>query len=203
MKRLLFTLAVVPVAFCVFGQADSLAYAVPQNVVIRAQDFSDCHNAALMGDGEAMRRVAVCYQTGVGVGKDLEQAIIWYGKAARAGNVEADFDIGTLYRDGIGFPKDDSEAAYWFRKAARNGNVKAMVEIARQFLDGKGVQQDDRIAAEYFWRAGSRGSAEGQYGYACMLRDGRGLPKTRRKLWNGSRRRQDRAIRMHPFRLTI
>ncbi len=81
MKRLLFTLAVVPVAFCVFGQADSLAYAVPQNVVIRAQDFSDCHNAALMGDGEAMRRVAVCYRIGVGVGKDLEQAIIWYGKS--------------------------------------------------------------------------------------------------------------------------
>ena len=203
MKRLLFTLAVVPVAFCVFGQADSLAYAVPQNVVIRAQDFSDCHNAALMGDGEAMRRVAVCYQTGVGVGKDLEQAIIWYGKAARAGNVEADFDIGALYRDGIGFPKDDSEAAYWFRKAARNGNVKAMVEIARQFLDGKGVQQDDRIAAEYF---GVQGPAEAQKANTampvCCATDA-GLPKTRRKLWNGSRRRQDRAIRMHPFRLTI
>ena len=113
------------------------------SVIIRAQDFADYHNAALMGDGEAMRRVAVCYQTGTGVGKDLEEAIIWYGKAARAGDVEAEFDIGTLYRDGIGFPQSDEEAAYWFRKAARNGSTKGMVEIGRQFLEGKGVQQDD------------------------------------------------------------
>lgn len=174
MNRLFLTLAISSAAaLCPAAQAVGQNDAPVGDVVIRAQDFADYHNAALMGDGEAMRRVAVCYQTGTGVGKDLEQAIIWYGKAARAGNVEADFDIGTLYRDGIGFPQDFSEAAYWFRKAARNGNAKAMVEIGKQFLEGRGVEQDDRIAAEYFWRAGSRGNAEGQKKYDEMKRAGR------------------------------
>ncbi len=152
-----------------------------KSIVIRASDFQEYKNAALMGDGEAMRRVAICYQTGTGVEKDLEEAIIWYGKSARTGNEEAEFDIGTLYRDGIGFPHSDEEAAYWFRKSAQNGNTKGMVEIGRMFLEGKGVQQDDIIAAEYFWRAGSRGNAEGQYQYATMLRDGKGVKRNKEK----------------------
>ena len=107
--------------------------------VVRGSDFSFYLNEAEAGDSEGMRRVAVCYQTGSGVEKDLRKAWEWYGKSAAAGNTEAQYDIGTLYRDGIGTARNYKEAAYWFRKAASNGHPKAMINIARQFAEGQGV----------------------------------------------------------------
>lgn len=185
MKAIFFSLITLSGLVCVLPASSSAYMPVEkpetQNIVIKAEQFNEYYNSAHAGDDEAMRRLAVCYQTGTGTDKNIDEAITWYGKSAKLGNAEAQYDIGTLYRDGIGFSQDSSEAAYWFRKAASNGNVKAMIETGRAFLEGRGVLQDDVIASEYFWRAGARGSAEGQYAYATMLRDGRGVKADRHK----------------------
>lgn len=149
----------------------------PEEVLVKGADLDLYAAGAAAGDGEAMRCLAVCYQTGTGVAKDLRKAWEWYGKAAAEGNVEAQYAIGTLYRDGIGTSVNYKESAYWFRKAASNGNAKAMINIARQFEEGKGVLADNRIAAENYWRAAERGENEGAYKFACMLRDGKGVGK--------------------------
>lgn len=149
----------------------------PDEILVRGADFVLYADGAAAGDSESMRRLAVCYQTGAGVAKDLRKAWEWYGKAAAEGNVEAQYAIGTLYRDGIGTAVNYKESAYWFRKAASNGNAKAMINIARQFEEGKGVLADNRIAAENYWRAAERGEEEGAYKFACMLRDGKGVGK--------------------------
>lgn len=105
--------------------------------IISGRDFPFYIKEAEAGDAEAMRRAAICYQTGAGVEKDLRKAWEWYGKAAAEGNTEAQYDIGTLYRDAIGTAQNYREAAYWFRKAASNGHSKAMINIARQFAEGR------------------------------------------------------------------
>lgn len=144
---------------------------------VRTADFEENIPKAEAGEAEPMRIVAVCYQTGTGVSKDLRKAWEWYGKSAAAGDVEAQYAIGTLYRDGIGIKKNDKEAAYWFRKAASHGHTGALINIARQFAEGRGVLKDYRIAAENYWRAAERGSAEGAYCFASMLSSGTGVDK--------------------------
>lgn len=153
----------------------------PSAFMVRADDFSSYLKEAEEGDSEGMRHLAICYQLGVGVDKDLEKAWEWYGRAAKNGNHEAQYDIGVLYRDGIGTERNHKESAYWFRKAASNGHAEAMVNIARQFAEGDGVLQDYRIAAENYWRAAERGNAEGAYYYAVLLRDGLGVKKNPEK----------------------
>ncbi len=167
MKTKLFRILTYVFCFCV-----TAAYAGEEAEIISGSDFPFYIKEAEAGDAEAMRRAAVCYQTGAGVEKDLRN-----GKAAAEGNTEAQYDIGTLYRDAIGTEQNYREAAYWFRKAASNGHSKAMINIARQFAEGKGVLQDYRIAAENYWRAAERGEEEGAYQFAVMLRDGIGVKK--------------------------
>lgn len=148
-----------------------------QGYFVRVADFAENMPKAEAGEAEAMRIVAICYQTGTGVAKDMRKAWEWYGKSAAAGDVEAQYVIGTLYRDGTGTKKNDKEAAYWFRKAASHGHTGALINIARQFAEGRGVLKDYRIAAENYWRAAERGSAEGAYCFASMLSSGTGVDK--------------------------
>lgn len=175
LKRLNYILALLFVASYLSGIAQTIPGETP--IVIKSSDFSTYMAEAGNGDSEAMRRLAVCYQTGTGVEKDVRKAWEWYGKSAAAGNTEAEYDIGVLYRDGIGTARNYTESAYWFRKAASNGHALAMLNIAHQFAKGEGVLQDYRIAAENYWRAAEKGNAEGAYYYACMLRDGIGVEK--------------------------
>ena len=132
MKTKLFRILTYVFCFCV-----TAAYAGEEAEIISGRDFPFYIKEAEAGDAEAMRRAAICYQTGAGVEKDLRKAWEWYGKAAAEGNTEAQYDIGTLYRDAIGTAQNYREAAYWFRKAASNGHSKAMINIARQFAEGK------------------------------------------------------------------
>lgn len=175
LKRLNYILVVLFAASYLYGMAQTITGDTP--IVIKSSDFSTYMAEAEKGDSEAMRRLAVCYQTGTGVEKDLRKAWEWYGKSAAEGNTEAEYDIGVLYRDGIGTAQNYKESAYWFRKAASNGHALAMLNIAHQFAKGEGVLQDYRIAAENYWRAAEKGNAEGAYYYACMLRDGIGVEK--------------------------
>lgn len=176
-KVLALILAASPVAVMSAASPTDSLWTVPVVTVVHASDVPQLRERAASGEAEAMRLLGVCYQTGTGVDKDLEESLRWFGKAARHGSDEAEYDLGVIYRDGIGVGQSWVESAYWFRKSAQNGNLKGMVNIGRQFADGKGVLQDSFIASEYYWRAGARGNAEGQYAYATMLRDGKGVRK--------------------------
>lgn len=147
-------------------------------------EITEYEQRAAAGDGEAMRKLAQCYEQGTGgVSRDLKEAWKWYGLAAQEGDLEAEYNIGRLYRDGIGTKQNFVESAYWFRKAARNGHVTAMLNIARQFEEGKGVLQDYTIAAENYWKAADRGNAEAAYRYAEMCRDGIGVKADKAKAY--------------------
>jgi TPR repeat protein len=52
--------------------------------------------AAANGSDSAMYNVGVLYENGIGVGKNRDQALVWYRGAARAGNVEAKRTLKSL-----------------------------------------------------------------------------------------------------------
>ena len=69
-----------------------------------------------------MNMLALSYDLGAGVKRDLKKAIFWYKKAAVAGNANAMVFIGTFYRYGHGVPQDIKKAKYWYGRAAARGN---------------------------------------------------------------------------------
>ena len=45
--------------------------------------------SAMQGDGDAQYAVGLCYEEGMGVEVDLDEALEWYARSAKQGNKEA------------------------------------------------------------------------------------------------------------------
>ena len=71
------------------------------------------------------------YATGLGVEKDIPEAVRWFKAAAEQGHEKSQVMLGTMYETGDGVAKDPDEAARWFRKAAAQGNQRAIESLAR------------------------------------------------------------------------
>ena len=87
-----------------------------------------------------MNYLAYHLQTGIGVTKDLPEAVIWYSKAANAGSADAMVRLGHIYSNGEGLAKDKTAAVSWYRKAAAAGNVTAMTNFGYHLQSGIGVE---------------------------------------------------------------
>ena len=77
--------------------------------------------AADQGNAIAENFVGLSYENGLGVKKDLSEAMRWYRKAADQGNAEAENSIGYLYAHGLSVEQSLFEAMKWYRKAADQG----------------------------------------------------------------------------------
>jgi TPR repeat protein len=61
--------------------------------------------------------LAVCYETGKGVGKSLKRAFQHYMQAAQQGHDKAAHSVGRMYFHGIGVRKDRAAADIWLDRA--------------------------------------------------------------------------------------
>jgi hypothetical protein len=100
--------------------------------------------AAEAGDIDAMKKMALRYEKGIGVQKDPAQAEDWYTKAeaaaaraelraAGSGNIEAMRKIADRYDSGLGVAQDPAQAKAWRSKAiaARREQVAKETETKR------------------------------------------------------------------------
>ena len=85
--------------------------------------------ASATEDPAALVALAMRYQRGQGVARDLAQAAALYERAAKLGNAEAQFNLGNMYLLGEGVPRDDDWAFTWFREAAHQGHPLAQTSI--------------------------------------------------------------------------
>lgn len=69
------------------------------------------------------------YEAGDGVEKDMQQAAMWYRKAAEQGDADAQHNIAVMYRNGDGVEKDIQQAVMWCRKAAEQGVAPAQYNL--------------------------------------------------------------------------
>ena len=115
-------------------------------------------NEAEAGDANAQFELAECFYNGKNIKKSLEEAFVWYEKAANQGNVEALKRLGDCYRLGEGVKEDLAEAGILYIVAATGGNVEA------QFLVGCSamMNEDYSTGVEYLCKAAEQGHVEAQ-----------------------------------------
>jgi uncharacterized protein len=82
---------------------------------------------AAEGETAAFLNVGYCYDAGIGVRKDVTEALRWYRRAYRTGDPSAAHNIGIIYRD----REECRRAVAWFQRALRLGSDDSAVEIAR------------------------------------------------------------------------
>jgi len=98
------------------------------------------------------------YLDGVGVPKDVNEAVKWFRKAAEQGDVVAQSRLGSIFEFGKGVPKNDAEAVEWYRMAAEQGDKQAQSSLAHMYFLHRGVARDD--ATNYKWALLAAAQAE-------------------------------------------
>jgi TPR repeat protein len=74
--------------------------------------------------------VGYFYDEGLGVGRSIPKAQLWYRRAYRAGNAAAAVNLGLLCK-GRG---DYAGARRWFRKALLSGDDDGALELAKTYV---------------------------------------------------------------------
>lgn len=71
-------------------------------------------------------QVGYFYSEGLGVPKDMEQALYWTLRAAEHGDWDAQYNLGEYYETGTGVPRNMEQALYWYRQAAQQNHDLAL-----------------------------------------------------------------------------
>ena len=76
----------------------------------------------------SQNNLGICYEKGLGTGKDYKKAFEWYFKSANNGSGEGQNNLGECYRYGIGTEINIEGAVTWYKRASCNGIVSANIE---------------------------------------------------------------------------
>lgn len=149
--------------------------------------------AALKNYAPAQYKLGYCYEMGRGVGRNVTEAMKWYGKAAENGMGEAEQAIARLqqpaappqpryspsemYNRGIMAYKENNfeEAVDWFRQAADLGNTNAQCYLGFCYERGEGVDKDQEEAVKLYRCAAEEGNPTAQYNLGSCYENGRGV----------------------------
>jgi TPR repeat protein len=90
-----------------------------------------------------IRRAAPQIDLGPGrAGRNDDDEIKWFRKAAEKGTAWGQFNLGVSYDRGQGVPQDYTEAVKWFLKAAEQGEAMSQYNLGRMYEESLGVAAD-------------------------------------------------------------
>ncbi len=117
---------------------------------------------AQKGNAEAQFKIGEMYETGFGVGKDLEQAQIWINKAASQGHVVAGYKL--LYWDlkKSGINNDNRDKVKQLKARAEAGNGDAQYYIGKMYAYNVGYRKDINLAQDWLNKAAIQGVLEAE-----------------------------------------
>jgi hypothetical protein len=126
----------------------------------RASDekMEDVLQKARAGNATAEYQLAIRYANGAEVPQDLNEAMVWFEKAAVKGIASAQWKLGIGYLSGVGIASDDTKAVNWLARAANQGHIGAQRLLSQLYLQGRGVRRDGVRA--YTWAAIAAGARD-------------------------------------------
>ena len=125
--------------------------------------------------------MGVCYESGMGVPQDNNEAIKWYRKAAAQGDASAIkalqelADSDDVVRKGLDAykAKNYAEAVKWLRPAAEQGNDAAQDALGMCYEFGNGVAKDHAEALKWYRKAAAKGNVSAQESVKKINRPGK------------------------------
>ena len=117
------------------------------------------------------RRASLEIRYNIKLETDLQQAFVWFHKAADVGFAPAQAALGMLYAR----MKDFEKAALWWRLAADRGDPEAQYNLGNAFSKGRGMAQDPALAFYWFSKAAEHGIVPAQSRLGLMYVTGDGV----------------------------
>lgn len=152
--------------------------------------------AAENGHAMAQFKYACCLHNGFGAkGKDIDEAIIWYEKAASQGVLGAKNNVAVIYLfndptgylDGksdvnrVGFPQYYEKAIKYLFECEEANHPEAYTNLSNFYAFGVGVEKDVEKAVEYSQKAVENGCYMGYISLGNCYSDGIGVKKDDKK----------------------
>jgi TPR repeat protein len=125
------------------------------------------------GDGaRSTNAMGLTYEAGVG--RDLNEALKWYEKAAEMGYNEAQYNVCRLTAQGLVSPGDYDRSIKWCYSLAESGDPWGEYGLGRIFKEGVGMQPDFKRAAEWYKKSAEQGNPAAQFELAGIYAKGEG-----------------------------
>ena len=180
MKKLLLTLALTATLFAAdFDQAVE-----DYNRGNYIQALNIFYALAKKEDVRAQYNVALIYENGLGVEKDLPQAQLWYERAAKNGNASAQYNLGQMYH--VAGEEDVhayEKAKYWYDKAVNSGVKEAYNNLGALYLNGQGVNKDEQKAFRFFQKGAKKGDEAAKVNVAILYAWGKDVTHDKMKAY--------------------
>lgn len=129
-----------------------------------------CPEAARQGDPYAQFAFGLMQERGIGVQRDLAEAVRWYDLSARKGNIYAQNNLGLIYAGPDPEYHNIDQALKLLGHAAAKRLVSAQLNLARMYEEGIGVEPDKQIALYWYERAADQGDEGAQQEVARLTR---------------------------------
>jgi TPR repeat protein len=170
-----------------------------------SQELEGVKAKAEGGDADSEFDLGARYQWGVGVAKDLTEAVKWYRKAAEQNNAMAEANLAGCYSVGEGVAKDQEEAIRWYRKAADHNNAPAGIQsyLAKCYYNGEGVTKDRVEAVKWYRKAAEQNDGFAQYALSCCYYNGEGVTKNRVEAVKWLRKAADQNVAVAQYNLGL
>ena len=139
---------------------------------------------ATSGNAEAQFYLGQMYDNSEGTAQDyqqiiarVEQASIWYRKAAEQGYAPAQTNLGIILESGGRVERNYKEAALWYRKAAAQGDSAAQFNLGIMYYSGRGddIAPDYKEASLWLGKAAEQGNSSAQIALGRMYEYGQGV----------------------------
>lgn len=104
-------------------------------------------------DVDSIVKLGESLENGTAGEHDVDEAFLWYRKAAAFGNAQGQYKTGMAYAYGIGVDPDWSEAMRWYRKAADQGHAEAEYAVGMIHCYGLAGESDRPQAIEWYQRS--------------------------------------------------
>lgn len=98
--------------------------------------FEELKKTAAVNDIAAQYYVAVCYENGIGVEKDMTQAFKMFRKTAERGLPDAMYHIASFYRNGIVVYQDVSRENEWMKRYNQKGGKQSLPDLIQIYNEG-------------------------------------------------------------------
>lgn len=130
--------------------------------------------AANLGNTKSRFNLAVCYETGRGVKKNLKESVRWYKLAAEDFHPQAMYNLGQMYLQGsLHTPRDPHRGLQLISAAADLGLAEAQCYLGVYYTEDQ--TENESKAVHYLTLASNQQNAEAQYFLGLCYQHGYGV----------------------------
>ena len=120
------------------------------NPIYDAMMYETAKREVENGNYEYMNMLGTCYENGLGVNRDLKEALRCFREGAEKGMPDCINSLGYCYDLGIGVPVDKTAAFGYFKTASEAGYAHATNNLAMCYEYGFGVKQNLDMAMQVY-----------------------------------------------------